>query len=142
MALTEMTGVGRAPRLKTPPHACECHSHIYGPTAQYPIMPGRREEPVSPLPAYNDMLARLGFERAVIVQPAAYGADNRCTIDSVAARGIECTRGICVTPMDVSDAALQTLHDQGMRGLRFHLMADDYALADAPKMAEKVAPLG
>jgi D-galactarolactone isomerase len=142
MARTEMTGEGRAPRLKTPPKACECHSHIYGPADKYPVMPGRRQEPVASVAAYNDMLARLGFERAVIVQPAAYGSDNRCTVDAIAARGLERTRGICVTPVDVSAEALQVLHAQGMRGLRFLFSTGDYTLADAPEMAAKAAPLG
>jgi D-galactarolactone isomerase len=142
MAQLEMTGEGRKPRLQVPAHSCECHSHIYGPLADYPLWPGREAEPVSPVEAYTDMLARIGFERAVIVQPAAYGSDNRCTLDSIAKRGQETTRGICVTPTDVSQEELQKLHEQGIRGLRFHLMADDFALADAPSMARKIEPFG
>ena len=142
MAEPEMTGAGRAPRLKVPPLSCETHSHIYGPVAAYPLWPGRPGEPVCSVEAYNEMLARLGFERAVIVQPAAYGPDNRCTLDAIAARGLETTRGVCVTEKDVSVEELQELHGQGIRGLRFFLMADDFTLADAPVMAEKIAPLG
>lgn len=31
------------------------------------------------------MLATLGLERAVIVQPSFYGTDNRCTLDALRA---------------------------------------------------------
>ncbi|HAA91134.1 MAG: hypothetical protein CMM48_05675 [Rhodospirillaceae bacterium] len=142
MAEPEMTGAGRQPRLKVPANSCETHSHIYGPRSNYPLWPGRSGEPVCSLEAYNEMLARLGFERSVIVQPAAYGPDNRCTLDAIAARGLETTRGICVTKKDVSADELKAFHDQGIRGLRFFMMVDDFTLADAPAMAEKVAPLG
>lgn len=142
MTRTEMTGEGRSPRLIVPPHSCETHSHIYGPESQYPFWPDRPQDPVASVVAYNQMLDRLGFERAVIVQPAAYGTDNQCTIDAIAARGLEKTRGVCVTKKDVSEEELQSLHHQGMRGLRFFLMADDFVLADALIMAEKIKPFG
>jgi len=142
MTRIEMTGEGRSPRLMVPPHSCETHSHIYGPESDYPFWPGRPQDPVASVTAYNQMLARLGFERAVIVQPAAYGTNNSCTLDAVAERGLETTRGVCVTEKSVSSEELQHFHDQGMRGLRFFLMADDFALADAPVMAEKIKPFG
>ena len=132
-----MTGNGRSPLLTVPPHSCEAHSHIYGPESEYPFWPGRPKDPPASVVAYNQMLNRLGFERAVIVQPAAYGTDNRCTIDAIAARGLQTTRGVCVTKKDVSAEELQSLHDQGMRGLRFFLMADDFVLTDALSMAKK-----
>ena len=142
MAGSKMTGNGRSPLLTVPPHSCEAHSHIYGPESEYPFWPGRPKDPPASVVAYNQMLNRLGFERAVIVQPAAYGTDNRCTIDAIAARGLQTTRGVCVTKKDVSAEELQSLHDQGMRGLRFFLMADDFVLTDALSMAKKIEPFG
>ena len=133
---------GRKPRLKLPPNSCETHSHIYGPLEKYPLWPGRSGEPICSLDAYDSMLDRLGFKRAVIVQPSAYGSDNRCTLDSIAARGLKTTRGVCVTRKDISEEALWKLHKQGIRGLRFFLMADDFELEDSITMAQKIAPLG
>ena len=133
---------GRKPRLKLPPNSCETHSHIYGPLEKYPLWPGRSGEPICSLDAYDLMLDRLGFKRAVIVQPSAYGSDNRCTLDSIAARGLKTTRGVCVTRKDISEEALWKLHKQGIRGLRFFLMADDFELEDSITMAQKIAPLG
>ena len=141
-AQLKVSGLGRKPNLKVPPFSCETHSHIYGPVKQYPLWPGRLGEPICSIDAYNEMLKRLGFDRAVIVQPSAHGSDNRCTLDAISARGLKNTRGVCVTKRDVSSRSLQRLHDQGIRGLRFFLMADDFGLADALFMAKKIAPLG
>ena len=38
---------------------------------------------------YLAMLAAVGLERAVIVQPSVYGYDNRCTLDAVAKIGLD-----------------------------------------------------
>lgn len=68
---------GRRPRLRAPAGACDTHSHVYGPKETYPHHPGRVPDLLAEVPAYEAMLARIGFERAVIVQPSLYGFDNR-----------------------------------------------------------------
>ena len=135
-------GKGRVPRLKAPPKACETHSHIYGPFDQFPPRPDRKQHVEASLEAYETLLARLGFERGVIVQPSLYGSDNRCTLDAIARMGLHRARGVAVTTKDVTQQELQQLHDAGIRGNRFYLIVDDFTVDDLKPMAAKVAPFG
>lgn len=137
-----VSGEGRTPQLVTPPKACETHSHIYGPADKYPRVPGRTPAFEASVEAYLTMLRRLGFERAVIVQPSLYGADNTCTLDAIREIGLDRARGVAVTETDVSRVELQRLHDGGIRGLRFYLLVVDFVFADAPGMARKIADFG
>jgi D-galactarolactone isomerase len=137
-----VSGEGRKPRLKTPPKACETHSHIFGPADQYPRFPGRRPHWTASLDAYETMLHRLGMERCVLVQPSLYSWDNRCTLDALRHLGLARARGVAVTKKDVSPGELRQLHDAGVRGLRFYLLVDDFRMSDAPEMARRIAPFG
>lgn len=137
-----MTQAGRKPRLVAPPGACETHSHIYGPKERYPHHPGRTPDLIADVPAFEAMLARIGFERAVIVQPSLYRFDNRATLDAIATMGLHRTRGVAVCRPEVSLAELQALHEQGIRGLRFFLLVDDVGLDVIEPMAGKCAELG
>jgi len=53
----------------------------------------------------------------VVVQPAAYGTDNRVTLDAVAQLGDAC--GVAVVHPTVTDAELKALAQGGIRGIRF-----------------------
>lgn len=111
-----------APRLKTPPGACDCHMHIFD--ARYPLAEkARRQEPDATVAEYRGVQRRLGLERVVVVQPTAYGRDNRCTLEAVAALGPN-ARGIAVVDTGVTDAELQRLARGGMRGVRFRMLDD------------------
>jgi D-galactarolactone isomerase len=108
------------PRLRTPHAACDTHIHIYD--ARFPAAPGAPPPPPDALvPAYRKMQERLGLERVVIVQPNAYGGDNRCTLDAMAAFG-GAARGIAVVKPGVSDAELEQLTRSGVRGSRFMML--------------------
>ena len=73
-----------SPRHSAPPGTCDTHMHVYGPPEIYPEAPtSRLPPPDAPLPAYREVMARLGIERVVIVQPSSYGTDNRCTLDAM-----------------------------------------------------------
>ncbi|RXN93425.1 amidohydrolase [Achromobacter aloeverae] len=104
-----------------PAGACDCHVHVVGEQAAYPMLPDR---PYTAGPAtvadLRGHMGRLGLARAVIVQPSFYGTDNRLLVDSLAAmRGDG--RGVAVLAEDVSDATLGELHDAGVRGVRINL---------------------
>ncbi len=63
--------------MTTPPGACDCHVYIYDPD-QGPTPDGAgRISPAATLAAYRRVQARLGLQRAVVVQPNAHGTDNR-----------------------------------------------------------------
>jgi predicted TIM-barrel fold metal-dependent hydrolase len=133
--------------LPLPPGACDCHVHVVGDGATYPMVDDR---PYTPAPAPHAALAahlqRNGLQRAVIVQPSFYGTDNRCMLDSLAAlQGAG--RGVAVVDNDVDDATLDTLHAAGVRGLRVNVestgVRDPRAIEVALQLrAERIARLG
>jgi 2-pyrone-4,6-dicarboxylate lactonase len=109
----------RKPSMAVPAHACDCHAHIFGDPARYPFVPGRRYTPAAAnLDDYRAMLAQLGLERAVIVQPTIY-PDNQVTIDALQAADGK-WRGIARLDAGVTQQELERLHAIGFRGVRFH----------------------
>jgi D-galactarolactone isomerase len=132
-----------SPRLKAPPGTCDTHLHIYGPPERYPAAPtAAAPPPVAPLEDYRGVMARLGIERAVVVQPSAYGTDNRCTMDAVRALGAA-ARAVVVVPPQIADAELERLTRGGARGLRFHMFAGGVLPWDVLEtMAARVRSVG
>src|SRR5439155_1905047 len=73
-----------SPRIRVPPGATDCHHHIYD--ARYPAAENATLRPADALIAdYRALQARIGTTRNVIVQPSAYGVDNRLLVESLAA---------------------------------------------------------
>lgn len=126
------------PRFKVPPGAADCHLHIYDPRLPMAWPQLRAAERASSA-EYRLLQQRLGTTRAVVVQPAAYGTDNRVTLEAVAALGARSTRGIAVVHPGVSDAELQALHDGGIRGVRFS-MHDPKTAITSPDMLAALGP--
>ena len=108
------------PRLKAPPGTCDTHMHIYDP--RYPVSPTAAfKPPAGSVADYLKVRKRLGIERTVVVQPSAYGTDNRCTLEGMAAIGPS-ARGIAVVDESVDDGELERLTGLGIRGIRFHML--------------------
>jgi D-galactarolactone isomerase len=114
----------RKPRLTAPPGSCDTHMHIY--EKRFPLMPDAVVPPEAPVAAYREVQRRLGIERTVIVQPNAYGKDNSCTLEAIAALGIERARGVGVIDAATPDAEITRLTDSGIRAIRFHLLPKGY----------------
>ena len=131
-----------APRLKAPPGACDTHMHFYD--ARYPLAPtALSAQPDATPEDYKAVQRRLGLTRTVVVQPSAYGTDNRCTLDGIAALGLDTTRGIAVVDSDVTEAELEHLTAGGIRGARFHTLAGGAIPWDRlDAIAEKVQSVG
>jgi D-galactarolactone isomerase len=106
------------PRISAPKNACDCHMHIYDPERFPPTRPGARLQANARVAEYRLLQKRNGTARTVIVQPAAYGTDNRVTLDAVAQLAPE-ARGVGVVHPTVTDAELKTMADGGIRGIRF-----------------------
>ena len=134
-------GKGRSPKLIAPPLSSETLSHIYGLASEYPHVPGRKPHIEASLEAYETLLARLGFERGVIVQPSLYGSDNTCTLNAIRTLGPDRARGVAVTRRDVNNAELKRLHESGIRGLHFYFLVDDFVVDNLATMARKIAPM-
>jgi 2-pyrone-4,6-dicarboxylate lactonase len=108
--------------LLVPEHACDCHAHVFGPADQYPYAAERMYTPPDALPRqYRRMLDKLGVERAVLVQPSAYGTDNSAMLDMLA-NDPERLRGVAVVGDDVDEAELESMHVAGVRGLRYNMV--------------------
>lgn len=130
-----------APRFTPPPGACDCHAHIFGPQATYPLtLPRTYTPPEASLGTYQKMMATLGIERAVIVQPSVYGTDNRATLDAVRAAG-ENFRAVVVVNEDITEKELEQMHAAGARGVRINLLfRSGIEVSDVRRLAEKIAP--
>ncbi len=132
------------PKLQAPPGTTDCHFHIFGPHARYPLHPGRHyTPPEATVPDYQAMAATLGIERMVVVQPSIYGTDNRCTLDAVAAFGPGRARAIAVINDRITAPELRRLHEAGVRGVRFNAVnGNGTPLEQLSTLARRAAPLG
>lgn len=117
-----------APALPTPPGACDCHNHVFGPADRFPYGSQRSYTPPdAPLEMYNAMHAAIGISRAVAVQGSAHGTDNRAMLDALE-RQPDRMRGVAVVAPDIADAELRRMAALGVTGLRFNHMFVDGAL--------------
>src|SRR5258706_573547 len=108
------------PKLRAPEGACDCHMHIYDP-ARFAMPPSKRVAPSNATVShYRSLQKRIGTARVVVVQPRNYAIDNRVTVDAIAQLGPN-ARGVAVLHPTVTEAELRTLHEAGIRGIRFTL---------------------
>jgi len=135
----------RKPRVKFPPGACDCHSHVFGPQQQYPFAAGTGYvPPACPTEDYVHMLRTIGCERAVIVHPSVYGTDNRCTLDALRS-GKFAFRGVAVIDEpNTTDSQLEDMHRAGIRGVRINLKSKGgvVGIDTAPRLAERIKARG
>lgn len=116
-----------------PGGACDCHTHIVGDLAKFPLSPARTYTPETAEPAEMSALHRtLHVERVVIVTPSIYGTDNSATLYGIKARGAT-ARGIAVIDEKISDRELDALDAAGFRGIRINLATAGQNDADAAR---------
>ena len=111
----------RTPQFQLPPGACDAHCHIFGPGDRYPYAPGRSYTPPdAPLEMFAALQAKLGIDRAVIVNASCHGSDNRPVTDAIAQSGGR-YRGIANVDDTTSDwpRIAGDLKDAGIEGCRF-----------------------
>lgn len=90
----------------------------------------------APLGAYRLQQKEQGTHRVVLFQPAGYGVDNRCMLDTLRELG-DGARGIARIFSGISRHGLIQLHGWGVRGLRFSW----HELADVEQMRRLSRPL-
>lgn len=123
------------PGFAVPPGACDCHVHIFGPPARYPLIPERTYMPdlasVTDLAGLQDALC---LSRVVIVQASPQGTNNACLTDALhdLRKLGRAARGVAVVDDAARDEELHALHEAGVRGLRVNLQS--FGLSD-PKAA-------
>jgi len=133
----------RKPKLAFPPGATDCHAHVFGPAAQFPYADTRGYTPQDCVLAdYRHMLATIGCERAVLVQPSVYGTDNAAHLAALAEAG-PALRLVAVVEPDVAAAELERMAAAGVRGVRYNVVTPGgQSLEAIEAMAKRVQPLG
>jgi D-galactarolactone isomerase len=127
--------------MMLPADACDAHLHVFDATRAG----GGALAKNATLADYRQVQQRLGTSRAVIVQPRLYGTDNSVTLTAIKALGQNNARGIAVLHPDVTEQELQTLHDAGIRGVRFSLHTADHAAVSfdmVEPLAHRIKALG
>ncbi len=95
----------------------DCHAHVFGPYAEFPLAAERTYTPDEALEAqYAALLERLGLAHGVLVHPSAYGTDDRLVLATLAARPQ--WRGVLVAQANTS-LDLKALRSKGVRALRY-----------------------
>jgi predicted TIM-barrel fold metal-dependent hydrolase len=130
-----------AARTPLPAGACDGHIHVYD--SRIPAAAGARlHSPDATIEDYRPVQKRMGTQRAVLVTPSTYGADNRPMLAGLAQMGKQ-GRGVAVITGDEPADELQTLHKQGVRGVRINLsLGVLHQHSDIEKVARRIAPLG
>jgi D-galactarolactone isomerase len=115
--------------------------HFYG-------APGRARTP-SPftvpradVPAYREVMSRLGLSRVVAVQSLLYKTDNSIMLSAVAELG-DCARGVAVIDPWARDDALGALADRGVRGVRAFMLFDPiYSWGELEPLSIRIRDFG
>lgn len=136
----------RSPRTRFPRDATDCHAHLFGAQARYPLLSQTHFVPHEcVLEDYVRMLEAIGCHRAVLVQPSVYGTRNdvieealKCPPDGIA------LRAVAVVDRHIGDLELERLHGLGFRGIRINLAAgtSGLRLSDARALAPRIRAFG
>jgi predicted TIM-barrel fold metal-dependent hydrolase len=111
--------------------------HIYDPERFAFALSPRVAPRNATVSAYRLLQKRLGTTRAIIVTPRPYRTDNRATVDAIVQLGDD-ARGVVVLHPAVTNIELSTLHQAGVRGIRFSL-GDPASAVVTPAMIEPLA---
>jgi len=123
----------------------DAHCHIFGPGDVFPYAAERKytpcDAPKEKLWALRDY---LGFERNVIVQATCHGTDNRALLDALK-NSAGRARGVASVQSTVTDETLQSLHNAGVRGVRFNFvkrLVDTLPHEALAEIVERISPFG
>jgi D-galactarolactone isomerase len=129
------------PRLAVPPGAVDCHHHIYDAAA--PVAPGARTHGSASLADHARLLARLGVQRQVLVQPSTYGLDNTLHLAALHQAGRQRARMVAVVRPEVDAGVARDMAEAGVVGARANLVQGiPLAPADVAPLARRMADLG
>jgi 2-pyrone-4,6-dicarboxylate lactonase len=112
----------RKPTFAPPRNSCDTHFHVFGPPEQFPFVSTHEyTPPAAPLEHYLKMIAVIGVERGVVVQPSVHGLDSSATLDAIA-HSPDRFRGVGRIDDKTPLSELKRLHEGGIRGVRFNLL--------------------
>jgi len=132
------------PASRLPAHACDAHTHIFGPASVFPYAADRTYTP--PDASFQDLRAlhrKLGISRGVIVQPGCHGYDMSAVLDALE-KGDGRYRAVALLPPTATAADVRRLDAAGVRGVRFNFVAhlESAAWSEVRDMARLIAPFG
>jgi predicted TIM-barrel fold metal-dependent hydrolase len=124
----------------SPADGWDCHVHVFDAAA--PAAAGHYQPGDALLPEIEALAARHGVGHLVLVQPSVYGTDNDVLLRALQA-GAGRHRGVVVLDEAVSEQEIDTLHERGVRGVRFNLVSPVGNAAGAlPRLAPLLAERG
>jgi 2-pyrone-4,6-dicarboxylate lactonase len=133
------------PRFQLPVGSVDAHCHVFGPGAQFPYAPERK---YTPCDASKEQLFalrdHLGFARNVVVQATCHGADNHAMVDALVHSNGK-ARGVATVGRNITGDELQSMHEAGVRGVRFNFvkrLVDFTPKDELTEIAGRIAPLG
>lgn len=133
------------PAFTPPGGSVDSHCHVFGPGDKFPFAAERRYTPCdAPKEKLWELRDFLGFQRNVIVQATCHGADNRALVDALR-HSSGFARGIAVVDVGVTDEQIGSLHDAGVRGVRFNFvkrLADTQSYNELREIAARIEQLG
>ena len=110
----------RTPRLKLPAGACDCHFHIFGPQATYPLHPARQVEIEDS--TFDDWLQQqqaLGLSRGLLVGSGLHFFSYEHVLHWLT-KAPQRLRGVVILPQEVTDGELRILASAGVVGVRMY----------------------
>ena len=135
----------RKPQYIPPEGAVDAHCHIFGPEEVFPYSAERKYTPCTG--SKDDLLAlrdHLGLSRNVIVQASCHGRNNDALIDGLRSAG-DLARGVAVVDDSISAEELQSMHEAGVRGVRFNFvrrLVNPKPREHYQKIVDKIAAMG
>ena len=100
----------------------DCHAHVY--ERVYAVgQPRYLPKTTAPLEAWLGRLQAHGIEGGVIVQISFFGTDNSELLNALRTLGPQQFRGVAVVPFEISEDELLALKAEGIRGVRWNLVA-------------------
>jgi 2-pyrone-4,6-dicarboxylate lactonase len=117
-----------------PPNSCDTQVHVFGDLGSYPTRAGASYPPPEWATVDRMIAAQkaVGLNRAVLVQPSIYGSDHRLLLDCLSSLPRSDYVGVALLDGGVSDREIRTLHESGIRGVRF-LLAESLGLIPTPE---------
>ncbi len=95
----------------------DCHAHLFGPYASFPLAAQRSyTPPEASLAQYQNLLSRLGLSHGVLVHPSAYGEDFSLLFHALSLH--DNLRGVIVLRPGMLPT-LRGLRERGIRAARF-----------------------
>ncbi|MFC4273890.1 amidohydrolase family protein [Achromobacter aloeverae] len=123
----------------------DCHTHIFGPWADFPLPESPTYQPdAAPYAELRALHARCGITRGVIVQATPYRDDHGALLAALQASA-GAYRGIALIDLDTSEETLDSMHRLGVRGIRLGMMKHLAGALDLDRMRallQRIRPYG